>query len=121
MLSLNLQKLFALRGIERPYTFLVKAGISPHSATRLIQSRGKVFRLDHIELLCVKFNCTPNDLVVWSPDKKTTLPDTHPLTKLKKDPSLLRFRKAMENVPLEQLQEIASLIVEKTTSAQNNE
>lgn len=120
MLSLSLSKLFALRGIDRPYTFLVKSGLSPHSATRLIQSRGRVFRMDHIELLCVKFNCTPNDLLVWSPDKKSEVPATHPLNKLRRDETMFNIKKAIENVPLDQLKEIASLIRDKTSTDETN-
>lgn len=116
MLYLSISKLFAMRGIDRPYTFLVKAGLSPHSATRLIQSQGRVFRMDHIELLCVKFNCTPNDLLVWLPDNKADLPENHPLNKLRRDDTVFNIKKAIENVPLEQLKEIASLIQEKTSA-----
>lgn len=49
MLSLNLNQIFKARGIERPYTFLVKAGFTPHSANALLNSKTKTFRLDHIE------------------------------------------------------------------------
>jgi len=121
MLRLNLRKVFALRGIERPYTFLVKAGISPHSATNLIHSSGHVFRLDHIELICSKFNCTPNDILEWAPSKKYMLSDTHPLNKLKADAPIFNYKKVIENLPIEQLQEIASLIREKAKPPKEQE
>jgi DNA-binding Xre family transcriptional regulator len=69
MLSLNLIPIFKARAIEKPYSFLVKAGLSPHSATNILNNKTHVFRLDHIELLCRVLVCEPNDLLVWNPDK----------------------------------------------------
>ena len=63
MLSLNLIPIFKARAIEKPYSFLVKAGLSPHSATNILNNKTHVFRLDHIELLCRVLICEPNDLL----------------------------------------------------------
>ena len=42
MLSLNLTPIFNARGITKPYTFLVKAGFTPHSANGIINSKTKI-------------------------------------------------------------------------------
>ena len=110
MLTLNLIQLFKARGIERPYTFLVKAGFSAHTATTIIHNSTKVFRLKHIELLCEKLNCTPNDILVWTPEKNKKLNDNHPLTKLKKNDTNFDIHETLKTIPLEQLKEIASII-----------
>ncbi len=115
MLTLDLKPICKLRGIDRPYSFLVKAGISPQSATKIVNSNTRVFRLDHIEIICDKLNCTPNDLISWSPDKDSTLPDNHSLTKLKRDKNSFQLMDTLKTIPLEQLNQIASLINQQKT------
>lgn len=87
MLSLNLLPIFKARGIERPYSFLVKAGLTPHTANSLLNSKTRIFRLDHIEKLCLILKCEPNDLLVWHPNKNEVIADNHPIIKLKYDES----------------------------------
>ena len=85
MLPLNLTPIFKARGIEKPYTFLVKAGLSPHSAYVILNSTSRVFRLDHIELLCDVLNCEPNDLLMWTPKKGQKVNDNYPLKNLQQN------------------------------------
>ena len=82
MLTLNLTPIFKARGIEKPYTFLVKAGLSPHSANHILASKTRVYRLDHIELLCDALNCEPNDLLLWTAEKGKQYADNYPLKNL---------------------------------------
>ena len=86
MLTLNLTPIFKARSIQRPYSFLVKAGISHKTANTIINGTTRTFRLDHIELLCNLLICEPNDLLLWVPDKTKAYPPDHPLNKLKADP-----------------------------------
>jgi len=81
MLKVNLQPIFTARGIERPYTFLVKAGFTPHSAS-VILNHSKEIKLHYIELLCMKLNCEPSDLFLWTPDKNNPITENHPLRNL---------------------------------------
>ncbi|HRQ29972.1 MAG TPA: helix-turn-helix domain-containing protein [Saprospiraceae bacterium] len=81
MLSLNLAPIFRMRGIEKPYSFLVKARRSQHSATKILNDMTQIFRLDHVGLLCDLFVCEPNDLLAWKPDK-TRLPRQLPAGKI---------------------------------------
>ena len=112
MLSFNLKPVLRERGIERPYTFLVKAGIAPHTANRILHSNTRVMRLEHIELLCSVLLCEPNDLLVWSPDKGKIYPPDHPLQKLKYQPEDRSLRETMSSIPYGQLKEIAKTIGE---------
>ncbi len=114
MLTLNLKPIFKLRGIEKPYSFLVKAGLSPQSATKILNNKTRVFRLDHIEIICDKLNCTPNDLLSWTPEKDANLPNNHSLTKLKRDQIDFQLHDTIKTIPLEQLNQIASLISQQT-------
>lgn len=114
MLNLNLKPIFSARGIERPYTFLVKAGISRATAHNILNSKTRVFRLDHIELLCRILICEPNDLLSYTPDSQTTLPETHPLNNLRKETiSHTSIKDSLANIPYKELKEITSQLFEK--------
>lgn len=82
---MNLTPIFKARGIEKPYTFLVKAGLTPHSANYILNSKTRVFRLDHIELLCETLNCEPNDLLMWTAEKNKNYADNLPLKNLQQN------------------------------------
>lgn len=109
MLSLHLQPIFKARGIEKPYTFLVKNGFTPHAAHNLLNSKTRVFRLDHIELLCEILICEPNDLLLWQPNSGKQIAANHPLKKLShtSDPET-DLKKALFNLPYNQLKDISS-------------
>jgi len=112
MLNLNLKPIFEARGIERPYTYLVKAGISRATAHNILSSKTRVFRLDHIELLCRVLNCEPNDLLAYTPDAQTILPETHPLNNLRKvTASQTNLKDSLANIPYKELKELTKQLV----------
>jgi len=113
MLTFDLKPIFKERAIENPYTFLVKAGLSPQSATKMLNSQIRIFRLDHIEIVCQLLNCTPNDLLTWSPKTATKLPETHSLNKLKRNKFDFQLQDTLKTMSLEQLNELANLINKK--------
>ena len=113
MLTFNIRPILKQRGIENPYSFLVKAGISRPSASRILNSHPRVFRLDHIEILCTKLNCTPNDLLSWIPEKDTTLPENHSLKILKRDDKPFEVYDILKTISLEELNQIADIINKK--------
>lgn len=110
MLTLDLKPIFRQRGIEKPYTLMVKSGISPQSATKILNAKTRIFRLDHIEIICNILNCTPNDLLAWTPDKNVILSESHSLTKLKRDEKSFQLQDTLKTMTLEQLNQIAALI-----------
>jgi len=67
MITLNIPRIATLKGVQRPYTFLVKNGFTPQTAKDLIA--GRVRRLDfaHLEKLCRLFRCEPYDLYDYAP------------------------------------------------------
>lgn len=85
MLRLNLREIMKIRGIERPYSFIVKIGISPNIATRMANDKPVHISLKHMELLCMHLNCEPNDLFVWTPDNNTSLSEHHALQRIRKE------------------------------------
>lgn len=114
MLNLNLKPIFEARGIERPYTYLVKAGISRQCAHNILSSKTRVFRLDHIELLCRVLNCEPNDLLSYTPDSQTILSETHPLNNLRQEViSQTSMKDSLANIPYKELKALTSQLLEK--------
>jgi DNA-binding Xre family transcriptional regulator len=112
MLILNLQRVFALRGIEKPYTELVKCGISRPTAHNLLSLRVTSIKYSHMENICELLNCEPNDLFEWKPSKTTLHIETHPLKSLKRDDSAQKFSEMIKTIPLDKLSKFESVINE---------
>ena len=107
MLSLSIMPVIRARQIENPYSFLVKAGITPHSAHLLLHGKKKGFRLEHIEKLCRILFCEPHDLLLWTPDNDEQLPPNHPLYKLQEQVTIKDWKKELATMPLQQLKNIS--------------
>ena len=116
MLTLHLPPIFKARGIEKPYSFLVKAGFPPYTAHNLLNSKTVSFRLRNMDKLCSLLNCTPNDILVWTPNKNEKLADNHPLTKLKKSNADFNWQDTIKTIPLEQLQQLVGIIKDANNS-----
>jgi DNA-binding Xre family transcriptional regulator len=110
MLSIDLTHIFKARGIDRPYTFLVKAGFTSHTAHSLLNSSTRAFKLDHIELLCKVLICEPNDLLVFALDKDQVFSADHPLLKLKQVDTSQNWTQTLATMPYKKLKEIAKQI-----------
>ncbi len=107
MLTLNLTPIFIARGIEKPYSFLTKAGFSPHAANFLVNNKSRVFRLDHIERLCHTLNCEPNDILMWTPDKNIAYPDNYPLKNLIQTDNNQNILETLTKLPYKELKQKA--------------
>lgn len=118
MLTLNLKPIFQARGIQKPYTFLVKAGLSPASATNIINNKIRTFRLDHIELLCRILVCEPSDLLLFKPDKNQNYLPNHPLLKLQQQITDNNWQQTLANLPLKQLKEVTQNIIQNKENQQ---
>ena len=116
MLFINLHPIFKARGIEKPYTFLVKAGISPSSANKLLKYNTFVFRLDHIELLCRVLICEPNDLLIWKPDPAHNLDKNHPLYKLIGQETTEDLQETLSKMSYKELKQTTKTIIEQKTA-----
>ena len=111
MLMLNLKPILAARGIERPYSFLVKSGFTPSAAHKLLHSKTSTFRLIHVEKLCTLLNCTPNDLLLWVSNRDEIVNESHPLISLKK-PAIAptNWLQALKEMSLQDLAKITEII-----------
>lgn len=106
MLTLDLTNIFNAKGIDKPFPFLTKAGFSYHTTHNLLNSKSRIFRLDHIEKLCEVLICEPNDLLSWTPDKNKIIADQHPLHKLKKNKTAKNLKETLANLSYKEIEEL---------------
>lgn len=113
MLSLNLTPIFKARGITKPYSYLVKNGFTNFTASNILNSNSRSFRLDHIEMLCNLLVCEPNDLLLFTPDKDKQYAPNNPLLKLAGDDGSNDWSDTLATMPFKELKEAAKIIVSK--------
>ena len=113
MLKYNFDRIFKARGIERPFTYLRKAGFSDNFATKVKNNKVNRLNLEPMERLCILLRCTPNDLMEWVPDNKQTIDKSHPINIIKKSEKVVDITRTLNSVPLGKLEEIEKLINEK--------
>jgi DNA-binding Xre family transcriptional regulator len=111
MLYFNISKLFILRNIAKPRIFLINNGFSYSQAKNIVTYRRQTISARVVEKLCLALSCTPNDLLVWTPDKNTSIPESHPLHKLKPTESI-NISEILKDVPAEKISEFKSGIEE---------
>jgi DNA-binding Xre family transcriptional regulator len=117
MLKINLSRIFQLRGISTPYTFLLKHGISAPTARMWARDQIGSMKPSHFEAICTALNCTPNDLFEWHPDGKSVLPESHALRTLSRPTTATSIREMIHEIPLEKVQELSAMVEElKKTS-----
>lgn len=88
MLTLNLKEQFKLKSILQKQAYLRKFGFTrSESQTLASKYDNKRITLIQLEKLCVAFNCTPNDLLTYTPSANATIPKDHPLYLLKREPA----------------------------------
>ncbi|MCD9187237.1 MAG: helix-turn-helix transcriptional regulator [Pyrinomonadaceae bacterium] len=112
MLKFNPKKVFAMRGIEKATNFLVRLGFSYPKASSFLESKSRFVQIKDIERLCIKLNCTPNDLFEWKPDANTVLPDSHALNALLNTGENKNLQQLVKDIPAEKLKLIENLLAE---------
>jgi DNA-binding Xre family transcriptional regulator len=110
MLYFDIRRVLELRGIDKPYTFLIKNGFVSQTATNMVNNRlGRIIP-EQMEKLCLLLHCTPNDLFDWDDDKKSVVADNHPLRTLIKEKSAPPISEMVRDLPVEKLGQLAALI-----------
>lgn len=113
MLKYNFDKVFKARSIERPFTYLRKAGFSDNFATKVKNNRVNRLNLDLLERLCLRLNCTPNDFMEWTPSKDENIDNKCALHELKRTDIILDLTRSLNLLSLSKLEEIERIIKEK--------
>ncbi len=106
MLYLHTAPIFAARGIKRPYSFLIKAGFTHHTAKIILNGNTRIFRLDHIEDLCRILVCEPNDLLAWKPDQNVLYTAQNPLEKLRVYGNEPTLNETLASMPFSELKKV---------------
>lgn len=112
MLSINLTPIFNARGIQKPYSFLVKNGFTNFTASNILNANSRSFRLDHIEMLCHILVCEPNDLLLFTPDKDKQYAPNNPLLKLANDDNTGDWSTTLATLPFKELKEATKNILD---------
>jgi DNA-binding Xre family transcriptional regulator len=110
MMIFNPNRMFALRGIDKPYRFLVNNGFGSTTASDLINIRKPLVRTEYLERLCLLLNCTPNDLYEWKPDNNVSIAENHPLKALEKAEMPPQMSELIKDIPVEKLSEVQNML-----------
>ena len=111
MLKYNIKALCTARGITQPIGYLEKSGITYQKAHMLIANKVASIKPAVLEKICTHLNCTPNDLMEWTPDEKTQT-ENHPLKTLMRKPLPQQIQNIMNDIPVSKLKEFEDKMLE---------
>src|SRR6476620_2140034 len=106
MLFFNFSRIFKLKGIERPFTYLTARGYSATTATKLANNRVEEINVVRLEKFCRDFNCTPNDVLDFRQNPKDPLPKDHALNALTKAEISSAILEKINALPMDKIQQI---------------
>lgn len=112
MLTYNIKRILKARLITQPVGYLSKHGFTKPTAQRLISGKTKNITTKQLEKLCLAFNCTPNDLLDWTPDSEKLLEQKPSLQQLIRSDAPNELRNLVENIPLNKLNDFTKEIEE---------
>lgn len=107
---LNFARIFKLRGIRYPYSYLKTLGYSGGYATKLTNNRVTELNINRLEKFCQDFNCTPNDIADFRPNSKTNLPPDHILHTLTKQDLTQEIDALINALPVEKIHQLRDII-----------
>ena len=111
MLKYNLERLFVQRGVTKKVPFLMKAGFTRSIASKVIHAKTYRLSAKQIEMMCKAFNCQPNDLLEWIPDKPEEINKNNPLHYLiRGSAAAIDFRNFSSEIPIDKLPDFASKV-----------
>jgi DNA-binding Xre family transcriptional regulator len=114
MLYIDLTLIAQARGINNLYTMFLEEGVSKNCARKLRENNYRTIKLDHMEMICRRLHCTPNDVIKYVPDAKRPVEVNHPLRRLEHNAANTDVLKRLHTMPLDDLQELAKMIKNKT-------
>jgi len=110
MLVFNLSRILALRGIDKPFAFLLRQGFHRQVASDLANDRVRNIKIAHLEKICRALNCTPNDLFEWKTDDKTAIAGSHSLQVLQRSQPAPPLSQIVKDIPVDKLDRIEELL-----------
>ncbi len=112
MIIINFKRIFKIKGINKPFTYLTSVGFSGNFASKVKNNRVRRLELKELEKLCLLLNCTPNDLYEWVPDDDIQVAEDHELHKIRKSDKVFDLTRAMNSLSLEDLGKVEDVLNE---------
>ena len=109
MLYFNALRVLKLRGIERPYSFLRRNGLTHSMAGNIINNRGLRLHVGQIEQLCLLLNCVPSDLFEWRDEGAKSIAETPAINALKRDDTA-HISRLVKDIPVEKLDKLKQIL-----------
>ena len=110
MLYFNIRRVMKLRGIDKPYAFLVKNGFVSQTATNMVNNRLGRITPQQMEKLCLALYCTPNDLFEWQTDANISGAENHPLKALIREKPAPHISELVRDLSVEKMGELEEFI-----------
>lgn len=110
MLYFNFARIFELKGIKRPFSYLTSLGYSTSNAGKITTGRIYQINTDRIEKICLDLNCTPNDILDFRPNPNNHLPDDHALHSLTKTELSKEINAKINTLSIEKIEQIHDII-----------
>src|SRR5688572_15400896 len=110
MIYFNFSRIFKLKGIDRPFSYLTARGYSASYATKLSSNRVLEINLPRLEKFCRDFNCTPNDILDFRQNVNDPLPQGHALHSLTKEQISNEIAVKINTLPIDKIQQIHDII-----------
>lgn len=118
MLTLDLQRVFKLKAITRPYTFLTANGFTHHTAYRLTNGKCRSISLRHLEQLCRILHCEPHDLLAYKPEPYAVRAPNDPLMFLHRpEAEVVDLHALMSGLSPRQMQELSAELAQRYRQA----
>ncbi len=84
MLKFYIKEVLKVKGYKPNTHILQRMGLRYTAANRLIKGEARSLNLKHLEMLCSFLNCTPNDILNFTPHQENPISLEHPLNTLTK-------------------------------------
>lgn len=110
MIFFNFARIFKLKGINRPFSYLTSMGYSAGYATKLTNNRVHEINLVRLEKFCRDFNCTPNDILDFHPNSNEQMAKDHALHTLTKKEISNEITEKINALPIDKIQQIHDII-----------
>jgi len=106
MLRFNAMRVMRLRGIENPWSFMVRNGFHRSTANNFFNGKVLQIKVEHLEKLCLLLNCVPGDLFEWKADSNRTISENHALNAINRADAPPPIVQIIKDVPLEKLEQL---------------
>ncbi len=114
MITLNIARIATIKGIQRPYTFLVKQGFSPQMAKTMLSGRAQSLHFAYLERLCRIFRCEPYDLFDYRPHYDMLSSSTDHLAFLTKPAEVKDLRSLLANLSVKEMEALAADVAKRS-------